>query len=79
MATEVAGASIKESHLLVACCIGTILSNVCAAVPRQRHHGSTAGECEDEEECCDEYLHGSPPLVRGFVTVEAANRAMENS
>jgi hypothetical protein len=66
---------------LVACCIGTILSKVRVAVPRQRHHGSTAGECEDEDECCDKYLHGSSPLVRGFVTVEAANvaRAMGNS
>jgi hypothetical protein len=55
-----AGASIKESRLLVTCCRGTILSKVCVAVTRQRHHGSTAGECEDEDKRCDEDLHGSP-------------------
>ena len=38
---------------MVACCIGATLSKVRAAVPRQRHHGGTARECEDEEECCD--------------------------
>jgi hypothetical protein len=34
-----------------------------------------------EDECCDEHPHGSPPLVQGFVTVEAAKvaRAMGNS
>jgi hypothetical protein len=57
---------------LVACCIGTILSKVRVAVIRQRHHGSTAGEYEDEDKCCDEDLHGSPRLVRDFATAEAA-------
>ena len=68
----IAGASIKESGLLVACCIGTILSKVRVAVIRQRHHGNTAGECEDEDKCCDENLHGSSPLVRDFATAETA-------
>jgi hypothetical protein len=68
----IAGASIKESRLLIACCIGTILSKVRVPVIRQRHHGNTAGECEDEDKCCDEDLHGSPALVRDFATSEAA-------
>jgi hypothetical protein len=40
------------------------LANVRAVgVNRQRHHGSTGGEQEDERHCCDEGLHGWSPLV----------------
>ena len=61
---------------MVACGISSILGKVRAAVPRQRHHGDTARECEDEDECHDKCLHGWPPL-----TAEAAmaERAMGDS
>jgi hypothetical protein len=60
-AVQAINASIKDC-LLVAGCVSTILSQTSVTVTRQRHHGSTAGECEDEEECCDEALHNSPLL-----------------
>jgi Metallo-beta-lactamase superfamily len=64
--------SIQESRLLVACCVGTILSKVrvvatCqrGVVTCQRYHGKTAGECEDEDRCDYDGLHGWSRLVLG--------------
>ena len=59
--------SIKESRPLVGrCVVGTILIDLRGIVTRQSYEGNTAGECEDEDQCCDVGLHGRAPscLVR---------------
>jgi hypothetical protein len=44
--------------------VGTILVNVrVVGASRQRHHGSTDREREDERHCCDEGLHDWSPLA----------------
>jgi hypothetical protein len=56
--------SINKGRFLVDRSGGAVLVNVCSVgVNRQRHHGSTGGEQEDERHCCDEGLHGWTPLV----------------
>jgi hypothetical protein len=52
-------ASIQESQLLVACCVDVILSEVRRVVSCQRCYG-TAGDCEDDDYCGYESLHGWP-------------------
>jgi hypothetical protein len=63
--TLVRAVSIQENRLLVACCVSSILSKVCVVVAGQRCHGNTAGECEDDDHCGYEGLHGGPRLVLG--------------
>jgi hypothetical protein len=55
--------SINEGRPLVARQVGAVLIDLRGVVTRQCDDGSSAGEGEDEDQCCDEGLHGRSPLV----------------